>query len=72
MRCQADNIPHFDGNPKHLRFNVVCENFILSFLNPNNQRDPMNICIDVKLLRKLKDKATDLRWWKQINTLGTN
>lgn len=61
MRYQADNIPDFDGNAKQLgRFIGVCENFISNFQNPNNPRDPINVCILDTILGKLKYRAADL------------
>lgn len=77
LRYQADNIPHFDGNPKQLqRFIIASENFLRNFQNIQNPADPINICIFDTVLSKLTGRAadlvgsrTELKNWHDIKTI---
>lgn len=61
LRYQADNIPHFDGNPKLLqRFVTSSENLIKAFQNSTNLNDPINICLFDTILSKLTGRAAEL------------
>lgn len=61
LRYQADNIPHFDGNPKILqRFISSCENLLKAFQNKVNVNDPINVCLLDTILGKLTHRAADL------------
>lgn len=61
MKYQADNIPHFDGNPKQInRFIKSCENLLRNHQDATNANAPINICLLDTILSKLTGRAADL------------
>lgn len=61
LRFQADNIPHFDGNPKLLqRFICSCENLLRAFQNRAQPDDPINLYLLDTILGKLTSRAAEL------------
>lgn len=61
IRYQADNIPLFDGNTKHIsRFITACENFLGAHQDRANVNAPLNIALFDTILSKLTGRAADL------------
>lgn len=61
IRYQADNIPLFDGNTKHIcRFISACENFLEAHLDRVHPNAPLNIALFDTILSKLTGRAADL------------
>jgi len=61
IRYQADNIPTFDGNPKHInRFISSCENFFTAHKDLTNPAAAINTCLFDTVLNKLTGRAADL------------
>jgi len=74
IRYQADNIPNFDGNCKHLsRFINSVENFLKNHQDTANVEAKINICLFDTIISKLVGRAADLigsrielNSWQQI------
>lgn len=61
LRYQADNIPIFDGNSKHLhRFIRACENLLHAFQDRQDPNAAINTCLLDTIFSKLKGRAADL------------
>lgn len=61
LRYQADNVPLFDGNTKHLhRFINACENLLHAFQDRKDPNAPINICLLDTIFSKLSGRAADL------------